>query len=563
MSDRRRYFKQVQIRDTELWRLVRNQPPDLSLSEFQQVLEYHHIKAGLLNAYDSHYPLVEPRELIPSFDAPHIEHHGLPAFGVLILDREISYQDEVFQFDLLTPEGSPPDPSIVASNRLILRERLPRDLVPVMDRRLGRRAVTALNRYIWLLPFLTRMDRGHVIARDQKGGFHLSGIFASFPSDLDGEIKRFGLRIGKFKKGDNKLYEANRKFVYNFIMEQCGFPICGERHTSAAIFARRMLRKRERFIIKVLGTSDRTITTMASLGSKGGRPALEKVALVSARNVPPETIEALYDGGYFVDEKRNVVILRVVYGHHRYHSDNVLEDRALSVRVQQIIHPETGGIMTTDVLGLAQDRMLLLNDIVRGEHEGTILYRGRYPVSGTYEHKNRLKFLSAWLGKHRAILADYSPDNFETTSRIISSYLQDPKNSEISTIHPKLFEEVKEAAANLRVSHRLRLLEKMVNTRSDHSGRRLQHSHILIILVHILGTEGDTFARRHPRALGKLLNICRRELSNKYLKRKYLAKEPVSLKEREVLGEYRLLERLVERMEGKMRNPASEENPPA
>ena len=81
-------------------------------------------------------------------------------------------------------------------------------------------------------------------------------------------------------------------------MEQCGFPICGERHTSAAIFARRLLRKRERFLIKVLGTSDRTITTLASLGSKSGKPGLEKVALVSARNVNPETIEVLHDGGF-------------------------------------------------------------------------------------------------------------------------------------------------------------------------------------------------------------------------------------------------------------------------
>ena len=553
MSGRRRFFKQVQIRDTELWRLVRNQPDDLSLEELKHVLEYHHIKTGLLSAYDSHYPLVEPREMLPSFDSPHIEHHGLPAFGALVLDREVSYQDEVFQFDLLTSEGSPPDPGIVASNRMILRERLPRDLLPVMERRLGRRAVTPLHRYIWLLPFLTRMDRGHVISRGPGGLFNLTGVFASFPSDLDGEIKRFGLRIGKFKKGDNRLYEANRKFVYHFIMEQCGFPICGERHTSAAIFARRLLRKKERFLIKVLGTSDRTITTLASLGSKSGKPGLEKVALVSARNVNPETIEVLHDGGFFVDDRRKVVILKVVYGHHRYHSDNVLEDRALSVRGQQIIHPQTGEIISTDVLGLSQDRMLLLNDIVRGEHDGSIIYKGRQHITGTSDHKNRLKFLYAWLSKHRAILADYSPDNFEMTNRIISSYLQDPKKAEIFAGCPELFEEVKKASANLRVSHRLRLLEKMVNSKSDNSGRRLQHSHILIILVHILGNEGDTFAERHPRALDKLLNICRRELSNQYLKKRYLSREPSNHKEREVLGEYRLLERLVERLEEKIR----------
>ena len=221
------------------------------------------------------------------------------------------------------------------------------------------------------------------------------------------------------------------------------------------------------------------------------------------------------------------------------------------MRGQQIIHPQTGEALATDVLGLGQDRMLLLNDIVRGEHDGSILYKGRYPVSGTADHKTRLKFLSAWLGKHRAILADYSPDNFEMTSRIINSYLQAPEKQEIFENSPELYAEVKAAAANLRVAHRLRLLEKMVNTKSDHSGRRLQHSHILIILVHILSTEGDSFAEHHPRSLEKLLNICRRELSNRYLRKRYLSKEPANRKEREILGEYRLLERLVERLEEK------------
>jgi hypothetical protein len=69
------------------------------------------------------------------------------------------------------------------------------------------------------------MDRGQVIARGLNGGFHLAGIFASFPSDLDGEIKRLGTRIHKFKKGDNQRYSQNRDFVYRFLMEQSGFAI--------------------------------------------------------------------------------------------------------------------------------------------------------------------------------------------------------------------------------------------------------------------------------------------------------------------------------------------------
>ena len=202
MSGRRRFFKQVQIRDTELWRLVRNQPDDLSLEELKHVLEYHHIKTGLLSAYDSHYPLVEPREMLPSFDSPHIEHHGLPAFGALVLDREVSYQDEVFQFDLLTPEGSPPDPGIVASNRMILRERLPRDLLPVMERRLGRRAVTApCTATSGFCPFSPGWTGGMSYPGGREGFSTSPASSHPFPRILDGEIKRFGLRIGKIQKG--------------------------------------------------------------------------------------------------------------------------------------------------------------------------------------------------------------------------------------------------------------------------------------------------------------------------------------------------------------------------
>ena len=92
------------------------------------------------------------------------------------------------------------------------------------------------------MPFLTMMDRAQVLTLkgDVPGheNFRLSGVYASFPSDLDTEIKRFGLRIGKFAVGDNEMYDQNRNFVYQYMMELYGFPISSERRTSAALFAR-------------------------------------------------------------------------------------------------------------------------------------------------------------------------------------------------------------------------------------------------------------------------------------------------------------------------------------
>ncbi|MGD8561622.1 MAG: hypothetical protein PVG03_03775 [Desulfarculaceae bacterium] len=551
MGHKQRYFRKVHFGGVPLWDLTRayKRRDNARLEMVLRILEYVHIYYGLLEAYNPTYPLVEPRELIPAFDAPLIEYKNLPAFGMVVFDRTLSYQDEGFQFDLLHHEGTPFDPSLAALNRQILRERLPRDQVPELDKEIGRKALTDLGRYTQLLPHLAKMDRGHVISRDLEGMFWLTGIFASFPSDLDGEIKRLGKQIGKFQQGDNELYAENRRFVYRFLMEQSGFPICGERHTSAALFARRLMRRRERFFVKVLGQSDRAVTTLTNVEAKGRLPRVEKVALVAAESCSRENRRRIAEEGYFLDKKRSAVILKVHYAHHSYHPDNVLEDRALSVASQEIIHPQTGQSLSLDVLGISQDRLLMLNDIVRGEFEGSIVYRERERVQGTKEIEKRLMFLSAWLEKHHHLLAEYSPDNFERTTKVVSSFVNDRAyQAELKKL-PELVKEVKDATADLRVAHRLRLLEKLVENRSDASGRRLGHQHILTILAHFLSQEGGELAFYHPRSMNKLLSICRKQLTNPYLHRRYLSQSPRNDREREMVEEYNWLSVLVDRFE--------------
>ncbi|KMY66770.1 hypothetical protein AAU61_15970 [Desulfocarbo indianensis] len=520
-------------------------PP--TLEELLWFLDYVYMEAGLLAAYDADYPLVEPRELVPSFDAPFIEYRHLPAFSMLVLDRQLSYQDEGFQFDILLPEGTPPDAGVAAQNRQTLRDRLPRNLIPELEKELGRKAPTPFSRFTKLLPLLFSMDRGHVIAKGPDGNFRLGGIFASFPSDLDGEIKRFGRQIGKFAPGDNESYARNRQFVYRFLMEQSGFPICGERHTSAALFSRRLMRRKESFAMKVLGQSDRTITTLTSLGGKNHLPRVSKVALVSARACGKEGQKRLEEEGFMVDPARRTIILRVTYTQHSYHHNNVLEDRALSVLGQEVIHPQTGQPLEMDVLGLGRDRLLMLNDIVRGEHQGTIVFRDSEEVQGTADMGSRLKFLLAWLKKHWHILADYSPDTFERVGKVIKSFLDDPDLQKDFQRLPDLHKELETSLPKMRMAHRLRLLEKLVYNRADASGRKLQHVHIIIILVHVLSQEGDELLETFPGALDKLLHICEKQLANAYLKRRYLSKPPKGALERELVGHYRLLESLVDR----------------
>jgi hypothetical protein len=548
MKPARQYFSQVKIDGKSIARRLGKRQPLSDFARAIEILDYLHIEAGLLAPYNADYPLVEPRELIPSFDAPMVEYKHLPAFSMVILDRAISYQDEWFQFDLLEPEGRPPDPSISARNRALMRRRLPSNLMEYTDKVLGRKALTPLGRYRSLLPLTMQMDRGHILARDPNQCFYLAGIYASFPADLDGEIKRFGRKIGKFIPGDNQRYAQNRPFVYRLYMEKSGFPICGERHTSAALFSRRLLRRRQRFMVKVLGTSDRAITSLSSQGSSGLLPAVDKTALVAVRLDDSESIERLTQGGFFLDPARRVVILRVRYLHHRYHPENVLEDRGLSVAGQEVIHPQTGEVISDmDILGLSQDRLLMLNDIVRGEFTGAISYHGRETVMGTADIADRLKFLSAWLEKHRHILADYSPDNFTRVLRVISSFLDEVEAGDDLERCGELYRQARDIVEELRLAHRLRLLEKLVSNRADAYGRKLHHIQILIILNHVLSTEGPDLAQNHPRSLGKLLHICRREMDNPYIKRRLQVVSKPTPSQRHLAGEYhRLIEQVVD-----------------
>ncbi len=554
MSPASRYFNRALVSGRPFYRFFQKKNLEVDFNDLLKILEFTHIAVGLLNAYREDYPLVEPRELIPTFDAPLIEYKNLPAFSMAAFDRPVSYQDEGFQFDLLEDEGRPFDSSVAANNRQVLRERLPRDQIGYMEAFLGRKGITSIPRYHQVLPLVCKMDRGHVIARNSQGEFFMCGVFASFPSDLDGEIKRFGRHINKFKSGDNDQYAANRQFVYRFLMEQSGFSICGERHTSAALFARRLMRRREQFVVKVLGASDRTITSFIPMGAKGRLPRVEKVALVQARDLSPDNEQLLAKGGFYVDRGRRVVILKVAYQQHAYHKDNVLEDRALSVAQQEVIHPRSGETISVDILGINQDRLLALNDIVRGEFQGSIVYKRKEQISSTREISNRLKVLCSWLDKHRHILSDYSPDNFERIQRILHSFMDSPELLEDFYRNEDLVAQVRASMAHLRVAHRLRLVEKLVHNRSDASGRQLQHVHVLIILVHFLAQEGAALCRKHPSSLRKLLSLCRKQLTNPYIKRRYLSRPPRTAMEREMMGEHRLLTRLVDRYEKQLGN---------
>jgi hypothetical protein len=205
------------------------------LLELKRFLDLAHIKYALLAPYfeTAAYPVVENRELLPSFEVDIFEYKNLPGFSMLVLPRQLSFFQEAFQYDNLR---SPEDVSAPErAEKALLAERVRRTNLSALASRIPKKQrdalrerfttatatkdITSLASYPNLLDALLCMERAHVLARNTKGRFHLAGVYSSFPSHLDTELKQFGLRLGKFAAGDDDAYEENRQFVYQFLMD--------------------------------------------------------------------------------------------------------------------------------------------------------------------------------------------------------------------------------------------------------------------------------------------------------------------------------------------------------
>ena len=503
MARKRKFFGEVKLDGIPLRKYLKGEAPINDRYLLKDFLEYVHMKQGLLAAYSPSYPLVEARELLPSFERTFAEHKELPSFSLVALDRPLSYQEEIFQFDLLHS---------ASEGKKALRENLEK-ISPHLDKerrsqfrtRFAQRDFTELGLYNELQDYLFHMDRAQVLARDEEGVFRLLGIYASFPSDLDNEIKTLGRQMGRFKKQDNAVYERERYFVYTFLMELYGFPIAAERRTSAALFARRLSRAKEPYLIKVLGNSDRTITSLCGFEQKKF-PLVEKMALVTLPAAFTETHSHLADQGFFVDRQRRVVLFKVTYQQHKYNPLNVLEDRALSVVSQEIIHPCHGGRdsgfnLLKDTLRSLKD----LTDIVRGEYFGSIIYRRSDVIIAPKTHEDRLKFLLAWLAKNQRRLATYSPENFEAAKKVLNSYLINKDFKEVFAKYPHLHREALRQMAILTQAHQLQTLEKLTHKRAER--RRLGPYQRISQAVAFLEEKGGELPYFYPAMFKKFLNL--------------------------------------------------------
>jgi hypothetical protein len=525
MPIKRPFFADVKLNEVPLRNYLRGEVAIADRSVLKEVLEYVHMKKGLLEAYSASYPLVEPRELLPSFEKSFSEHPELPSFSLVALSRPLRYQEENFQFDLLHPasEGK----KAIRENLEKISPHLDKERRSLFRTRFTQRDLTDLGGYEEVLDYLFHMDRAQVIALDQEGVFRLLGVYASFPSDLDNEIKTLGGQMGRFKKLDSAVYEQERYFVYQFLMELYGFPIASERRTSAALFARKLSRAKEQYLIKVLGSSDRTITSLCGFEQKKF-PLVEKMALVSLPAASGESHPHLAEQGFLVDRRRRVVLFKVTYKQHKYNPLNVLEDRALSVVSQEIIHPCHGGRDPGfNLLKDTRRSLKDLTDIVRGEYLGSIMYQRSDLISAPKTHEDRLKFLSAWLAKNQRRLATYSEENFEAAKKVLNSYLINKDYKEVFAKHTDLHREALRQMTILHQAHQLQTLEKLTHKRTER--RRLGPYPRLLQAVTFLEEKREELPYFYPDLFQKCLDLWEKLLDYPYFRRLQQEEAPPTL----------------------------------
>lgn len=531
-----------------------------TIAHLKLFLDFVHAKHCLLKPYFEHadYPLVESRELLPSFDADPFEYDHLPGFSMVALQRPVDYFQEIFQFDILhsilehtaAAQGSacPLESNVLQRNVQMLLNRLPKKMQEPFKQAYQHTDITDLENYASILEYLLNLDRAQVMATDAYGNFSLHGVYASFPSDLDSEIKRFGLRIGKFQPGDNVRYELYRPFVYQFLMELYGFPIVSERRTSSALFARRLHKLGETFMVRVLGQSDRTITTLYSHPTARFYPRVEKLALVRVDKEQEEAIELLSRGGYFVDEARRVVLLRVRYRQHKYNPDNVRQDRALSVELQEVIHPLTGqSFNQCNIIKDTTTMFLRLNDIVRGEFEGRIIYKRHEVVENTDTDEKRLKFLYAWLSKHQRRIIAYSDEFFGKVVQVLDNYLLNPDNYDVFQSMFELYHEVWSRYSYIQQARKVRNLEDLEDGQ-DKKGKPLPYLDRFREAVNLLHDLKFEIVNYFDELVLTAIRIGERMVTDRYVIKQYIDPRDEDLTEygRQVKRQYGRLVSLID-----------------
>ena len=197
------------------------------------------------------------------------------------------------------------------------------------------------------------------------------------------------------------------------------------------------------------------------------------------------------------------------------------QDRALSVAGQEVLHPLTGEpLRGLNIIKDASNMFLRLNDIVRGEFTGRIVYKRTEVVENTDTDEKRLKFLYTWLSKHQRRMISYSDEFFANVSKVLSGYLFAPENSEVFDNMRDLYQEVCTRFSYIQQARRVRILEDICQR--TFKGARITYRQMMREAVDLLNELKFEIVNFFPALVDDIIGCVEKILRDRYLQRNYL-----------------------------------------
>jgi hypothetical protein len=208
----------------------------------------------------------------------------------------------------------------------------------------------------------------------------------------------------------------------------------------------------------------------------------------------------------------------------------VRQDRALSVWRQEIIHPLTGQVCTSvNLIKDSYTMSLKLNDIVRGEYNGRVIYKRNEVVENTDTHEKRLKCLYFWLGKHQRRIIGYSDEFYSNVVKVLDNYLLNADHYDDFDAMRDLYQEVWGRYSYIQQARKVKDLEDLQDRL--YKGQRISYLKMLTLYVEIMNDLKFEIVNYFDTLVEKVLYIGEKVLSDPYLAANYIRPREEKLSE--------------------------------
>jgi hypothetical protein len=172
---------------------------------------------------------------------------------------------------------------------------------------------------------------------------------------------------------------------------------------------------------------------------------------------------------------------------------------------------------------------LRLNDIVRGEYHGRVVYKRHEIVQGTDTDEKRLKFLHSWLTKHQRRIISYSEDFYANVVKVLDGYLLSPDNYERFTHMRVLHQEVWSKYSYIQQARKVKNLEDLLARRSK--GQKLSYLTMLSSFCEILSDLKFEMVNYFDELVERVIKITEAVLQDRYLHKNFVNRKDDDLSE--------------------------------